>query len=417
MTDDVRAPGPSEATDAFAERLAREQGALSQFWVLVYPGVVSALTVLPVLALGPLAFAIRQDFPLSAAEIGVVTSGFFLGSACFTAVGAALADRIRSALVVRAGVLASGAISAAIAIGDSRAVLMVGCCVAGAANGITAPAVNLVIMQFVPARRRGLAFGIKAAAVPAAASLGALGTWLVASHGFRWQWLYLATSGGAAVVVSVAVRFGAGRVRDPALRRARSESRRPPRSLQLIGLGGLLGATATGVLPPFLVDGLVAQGETPAAAAQILAIGGGLGIVSRLVVGLAADRYPRPDMHFRAAMLMLTMGGLGMAGIAVGGPTAALTAASLLAFGLGWSWPGLFHFAVLSTYRQHQAAATSLVQTGTFIGAVAGPTAFGLVVDNVGFSYAWGGAAIAATLASVLLQLGLRAMRRDALGA
>ena len=53
-------------------------------------------------------------------------------------------------------------------------------------------------------------------------------------------------------------------------------------TLVLLGTAGLIGSTATSVFPPFLADGLVAQGQSPGVASVVLAIAGWLGLVARV---------------------------------------------------------------------------------------------------------------------------------------
>ena len=73
-----------------------------------------------------------------------------------------------------------------------------------------------------------------------------------------------------------------------------------------------------------------------------------------------------------------------------------------MAFSLGWGWPGLFNLAVVDHNRDAPAAATGVTQTGIYVGAAAGPAAFGLVSTELGYSAAWamaGGLCLLAALA------------------
>lgn len=85
-------------------------------------------------------------------------------------------------------------------------------------------------------------------------------------------------------------------------------------------------------------------------------------------------------------------------------------------FATVWGWPGLFNHAVTKANTNSPAAATGIVQTGTFAGVIVGPAMFGLVV---GWSYpaAWTAAAAASLLSAATMVYGRHLMRRDARGA
>jgi predicted MFS family arabinose efflux permease len=183
-------------------------------------------------------------------------------------------------------------------------------------------------------------------------------------------------------------------------------------SLRLLAVGGLLGATASTVLGPFLVISLVDRGEGAARAAGLLAVGGWLVIGGRIVAGVVSDKIPRPLAHVRAVAWMLLACGAGMAVLAWAGSAAAVVVGTLVAMGFGWSWPGLLHHAVIATHPNSPAQATSLMQTGTYLGSVAGPLAFGLAADRWSFSVAWSGAAVMALGSVLSLMVGVRRIER-----
>src|SRR3712207_5507729 len=82
-----------------------------------------------------------------------------------------------------------------------------------------------------------------------------------------------------------------------------------------------------------------------------------------------------------------------------------LVLGTLLAFGAGWGWPGLFNFAVVKSNPGAPAAATGITQTGASGGAALGPLVFGLVVEATSYDAAWlvSGAIALAALAAILL--------------
>jgi hypothetical protein len=78
----------------------------------------------------------------------------------------------------------------------------------------------------------------------------------------------------------------------------------------------------------------------------------------------------------------------------------------VLAFGLGWSWPGLLQFAVVRLHPEAPAAATSIVQVGVYGGGFVGPIAFGFIAAHASFPVAWLVSAAAMLLAGILMVAG-----------
>jgi MFS family permease len=375
---------------------------------LLLPGAVSVVLVTPALSLGALAALMRADFPLGAGELGAMFALYFLCSAVSASAGGRFAARWSATRLVRAAVVCAALVCAVIALVPSKPVLIGGCVVAGAANGLAAPALNMLILWLIPSNRHGLAFGVRVAAAPGTSTLAALGAYAVASAGWHWPAFYW---GAALLGGAVAALLGRAGRRDPGVTVVADggPSRGPaPASLRLLTAGGLLGATASTVLAPFLVISLVDRGADAGRAAGLLAIGGWLVIGGRIAAGVVSDRVPRPFAHVRAVAWMLLACGAGMAVLAWAGSDAAVVVATLVAMGFGWSWPGLLHHAVISTHPDSPTRATSLMQTGTYLGSVAGPLAFGLAADRWSFSVAWTGSAVMAGGAALSLIAGVR---------
>jgi predicted MFS family arabinose efflux permease len=62
----------------------------------------------------------------------------------------------------------------------------------------------------------------------------------------------------------------------------------------------------------------------------------------------------------------------------------------VVAFAFCWGWPGLFNLAVVDLHREAPAAATGISQTGIYVGAAAGPAAYGLLSSEIGYPATWG---------------------------
>jgi predicted MFS family arabinose efflux permease len=85
---------------------------------------------------------------------------------------------------------------------------------------------------------------------------------------------------------------------------------------------------------------------------------------------------------------------------------------ALVAFALGWGWPGLFNLAVVDSHRETPGAASGVSQTGIYVGAAGGPAAFGALYTEVGYSAAWLAVAGLTLLAAAVMWLAARADRR-----
>lgn len=326
-----------------------------------------------------------------------------------------------------AGAALSGAALCAVALLVRSWVPLLGVLVvAGVGNALAQIGSNLALAEHVPRARQGLAFGVKQAAIPTATMLGGLAVPLLGLT-VGWRWAFAAGALGAPLYAVVVGSDGLARtpptpaLRSPAPRNplaANSTSRRPDtdtdtRSLVVLACGVGLGAAAANSFGAFLVESAVAGGIAPGPAGLIFALGSVLGIAARLLAGWSADRREGGHLPVVAAQQVSGSVGLGLlAGAGLvdgdGAVTALVVLGTLLGFGLGWSWPGLFNFAVVRLNRGAPAAATSITQSGIFAGGALGPLAFGATVEATSYTVAWTGAAVALVLAAGLVLLGRR---------
>ena len=90
-----------------------------------------------------------------------------------------------------------------------------------------------------------------------------------------------------------------------------------------------------------------------------------------------------------------------------------LLVGTLVAFGIGWAWPGLLLFAVIRVGRDSPAEASGLIQAGAFAGGACGPAIFGLLVAATPFETAWRSYAAVTLLSAVLLVVARRMFLQD----
>ena len=306
-----------------------------------------------------------------------------------------------------------GAVSlAAIAtVARSFAGLLACLVVGGLANALAQPATNLYLARNVAPARLGVAFGVKQSAIPAATLLGGLAVPALAlTVGWRWAFAGAALVASALAVADPGGSAGVGETPPPragpgaarATRRCVRSSSSPP--------GWALGAAAAGSLGSFLVSGAVDIGIDQGVAGLLSSGCSAAGLATRLVAGVRADR--RGGRHLAAVVVLLAGGATGYALLATGEP-ALFAVGGLLGFCLGWSWPGLFNLAVVRSNPGAPGAATGITQTGTYIGAVAGPLLFGLAVDRWSYGAAWLAAGATSLAAAVAITGGRRSLVAD----
>jgi cyanate permease len=226
-----------------------------------------------------------------------------------------------------------------------------------------------------------------------------------------WRWAYLIGTGLALGALFLTPRGSGGREPGSA-----APGERATGALSVIGLAAGLGAGAATALGIFLVAAAVDRGVGAGLAGLTLTMGSVVGLTLRLVNGWLADR--RSGGHIAVVAGSLMLGAVGLLLLAAPGPLA-LVAGTVLAFGLGWSWPGLLQFAVVRLYPEAPAAATSIVQVGVYGGGFVGPIAFGFIAAHASFPVAWLAGAAAMLLAGLLMVLGRRMLvaHREAVAA
>jgi predicted MFS family arabinose efflux permease len=338
--------------------------------------------VLPGFLVGALALQIRADLDVSVAAVASGVTVFFAAGALGAGPGGRLAERmgaLRSILACVVGTAVCLLLAALAA--QSLGVLLGLLAVAGAANAVTQPAINLFMADQVPLARQGLAFGIKQAAIPAAVLVSGLTLPLLALP-LGWRPTFAICAAGvlavAVVVWRTSTSFAPVPQRDPAPR--------PSRALVVTALGAALASAGPNSLGAYLVASAVDVGIAEGVAGLLAAAGSGSALLARVAYGERADR--RRDYGYALVVALLVSGSLGFALLATG--EAALFVVGVFgAFALGWGWPGLFNLAVVHLNREAPGAATGVTQTGIYVGAAAGPAAYGLVSEEYGYSTAW----------------------------
>ena len=369
----------------------------------------SVLGAIPVFLVGSLAVFIRADLNFGQTQLGMAVAVFFLSSAVLSIPGGRVTERLgaRKAMLTGAGV--TGIAMCGIGfLATSWTSLMAWLVLAGIANGVTQPAGNLAVARGVTGGRRGLAFGIKQSSIPSATLLAGAAVPVIGLT-VGWRWGFIGGALGAVVIglimprdpyISPTVRSG------KALRHGDS----PVLPLVVLAMAAACGTSVGTALASFYIEGAVTAGFSVRFSGFMLVFGSASGILARLALGWYADKRVRG--HLLLVSMLLGSGATGFVALAMSATTPALLLpGTVLGFAAGWGWPGLFNYIVVRLNPNAPAAATSITQTGVFLGGVTGPVAFGAVAENVSFRAAWFLASGLQVIAALLILIARRMLR------
>jgi predicted MFS family arabinose efflux permease len=365
-------------------------------------------TVLPVFLAGSLGPQIGDEAGFDTGGLGWMIAAFFAAGAVSSAAFGRLGERIGAHRALQLGSAGSAVAQLTIAVTPARLPLLTGVLfAAGLANTLAQPAANIVVSQRIPLERQGIAMAVKQSAIPAATIVAGLAVPIIGLT-VGWRWAFV---GGAALaaLASLAARS----VTDlPARPAAPAASHRDDSLTVLIilALGAWLAAGHATMIAGFLVDSGEHAGQSPSFAGLMLAVGSVSGITSRLILGSYVDRTNVSPLAL--VVVLLTVGAAAALLLAPQQPVLHALATPLI-FATGWAWPGLFNLAVVQARADHPGAATGVTQTGTYLGAVTAPLAFGALVEMTdSYATGWIFAAAWALSAAVVMAVANRWLGR-----
>jgi predicted MFS family arabinose efflux permease len=362
--------------------------------------MVATCGILPVFLTGALGFQIRKDLDFDQMTLGIVTTGFFTAQALVSTPIGRLVAGVSPRRAMQVAALGSGGTLACVALfTNSWLFLLLFLICGGIANAASQLAASHFLTHEISFQRQGLAFGLKEASKPAATLLCGIAVPLVGAT-FGWQWAF-------AAFALVTLAIGAT-VPKTSKARPMSGTEDPGATLHSVPLvflaaGAGLGSAATTALGVFLVESGVALGLSLSVAGATLATGSVVGIALRIVLGWVADHRSMDHMRIVAGMLIL--GAVGFVLLAVG-ESLFFIAGTLLAFGAGWGWLGLFNFAIVSQHPRAPTKALGIALTGAAAGSAAGPLLFSAILSSTSFSIAWLCAGVGTLLAAAFMLAG-----------
>ncbi len=364
---------------------------------------ISSTTVatLPVFLTGALGVQISRSLELQPSKLGLLIGAFFASATLSSVTSGKISENHGGTLIMRLGVLSTAMWTLAIFFfAHSFFWFLTFLIFAGITNGAIQPAVNVYVANAIPRSRQGFAFGMKQAAIPVSTLLSGLAVPLIALT-LGWRYAYLGT---ALLGVLLALTLP----KNAKVARYKENVTAPTRSYKILPLVVLaaamaLGAGAANALGAFLVEDAVRIGWTPANAGLLVVLGSLAGMISRVINGHLADK--RGGRHFVVTAQMVLLGSLGYFMLALH-ISYLILPATIISYGLGWGWNGLFNYAVVKTHPQSMGRATGTTQSGAYIGSVLGPILFGFVAQHYSFNLAWYLAAASAVISAATMVIG-----------
>lgn len=359
---------------------------------------VGFVNVMPPAFAGAMGVQMMRDLEVGPRILGLSVSAFFLINTVISPVAGSIVDRLgpRNGVRVATGISMSGMVAIALLARDQSSLLAI-MLVAGIGTSFGGPVASLLLADGISARRLGLAFGMKQAAIPGANVAAGLMV-PIAAGALGWRGSFLAGAVAGLLVLVSAVFVPARRQMSTG---TRGRVRDPWTLWQLAGAFFLASATAN-ALNSFVVAHGVEVGLGQSTAGLLLALGSGTAIVMRVVVGWQVGARDLNPLALAGVMV-----GLGAVGCVVlvlgGGPGVGL--GSLLALGGGWGWTGLLTYAVTRANHTAPAGATGIIQVGGAGGGIAGPLVAGWLADGGAYSNVWSVGAVAYATSAILLIL------------
>jgi MFS family permease len=333
-------------------------------------------------SLGILATFIIDDLSISRAELGLVLGIVNVAAGVLSPIAGRVTDRIGGKKALVALFVTAGATFLILGTAVAYAMLLVGA-LAGAFTQATAnPATNKLIVEDIPAGRRGVITGVKQSGVQTGIFLGGLTVPTLAIT-LGWRGAYLIVAVVPLVFAAIAAWFVPTAPGASAEHRTRRRDPLPGAIWWLAGFGFLMGFSgAVSFLVPLFAEETL--GLSP--------VGGGIAVAVIALVAVAGrilwSRFAERSGAFRGSLGAMAVLSIAAAGVFYASGAVATwllwPAAVLLAAGSS-SWNSVGMLAVMveagvaSTGR-----ASGVVLFGFLTGLGIAPPIFGSIVDRTG---------------------------------
>lgn len=347
-------------------------------WVLTAGTVGTVAGMLPAFLMGAMTLDLAVDLGVGSSFVGVGVALFFCFSALGSYLSSGLIEKVGAPWSFLAGLLTvTTACALVLSFVNRPGALLTALVFLGFGNGVLQPAVNVWLLRRIGVAQRGLAFGIKQAAVPVATMLAALALpGVIEPHGWKAAFgVVLAVCGMA--LVSTLFAGGLGLEKSGVRTIARGGV---GGSLLDIAIAAGFGSAAANSLGVFLIVVLMQRnGGAGLVAGALVAAGSLINIVVRVGAGRLVDMgrcRPLPTVSW-----LMFAGSMGCLMLVVDLPMVLTFVGVLAALGLGWGWNGLLHHGVMERFTESAASAAGRVQMSIFLGAMIGPGVIGVIIE------------------------------------
>ena len=385
-------------------------------WVIV--GVlwlIHALVFMNLSGFGTLAPFIKEEFDLSAVQIGFLISSLSIGSALSQIPAGLFVD---FAGVRRMASLAMGAMGLLLILfsqAPSFPIALAVLLLHGLANGIITPAASKSVMDWFPGSGRATAMGIKQTGVNAG---GILAGMLLPALAILFTWRQSLLAVGLVEMAAAILVYGLLRespVRSDGPREALDWGKilrmAMRRDILVLGGIGFFFMASQFCFSTYLILFLTREMQHPILqAGRFFALSFLIGAASRILWSLGSDYLlagRRKGILFAiTAILLLSSLTLGM--ISFFPVLSPLLVTAVFAFGIsGLGWNAIYLTIVgEAVNKESTGLATGVCFVFGFLGSLIGPPIFGLLVDQTGaYGCAWLILALCAGMILVLLSL------------
>lgn len=339
------------------------------------------------------------------AQVGIVNGAFMLTAGVLSIPAGLLADRLGRRRLAVAGIAAAAASSLLVAQCATPGQMAAAYLLFGAGLAAFAPSMLSQVAESLPPERLGQAYGWYSTAIYGAMALGpATGGYLAKTLGLRPVFLI---SGAllllvAALALAVLPRSPSRHRNDARTLLAASAGLRHNRQL-LAGLLATLGACiGFGIFLTFLPLHAAGKGLDPAQVGLVFAAQALTNVVSRVPIGLLADRVERRVIV--VAGLLALAAGLALIG-AAGRLVPLLSWAVLLGTGMALTFTAIGALVAEAVPAPQRGLAMGMYNSCIYLGMMAGSSLLGVVIRAVGYptGFLAGGGIALATLAPFLV--------------
>ena len=359
---------------------------MSYRWTVLAAGTGAQASFATIgIGLPAIAPAIRDALGLSLAQVGAILSSHWLGTLVTLVPWGFLTDRVGERLVLATGLGTCGVLLVVAARADSFWELYALLFLSGAAGASVNAATGRAVMGWFEVSERGLALGIRQAAVPVGGLLGALILpFLTVSQAYA--------SLGAFCLIAAVV--GAVLIRDPAGTPLKADevewTVRDRRLWRLSAVSGFYVVAQMAILSFVVLYLHDERGLGKGEAAAVLGVVQVAAMILRVAAGRWSDTLRSRIAPLQRIGLAMTVAVV-LATVLLNGPLVLLVPAFVVAGALSMAWNGIAFTAVAELAgRARAGAALSVQQTVLSLVAVGTPIAFAAVVSAGSWTLAYG---------------------------